>query len=110
MHVGDMDGTANVKGKSGKWSADATVLVHDSNHGAVAGAVVTLSMSGAATGQVSGTTDANGLVTLSTGNLSSGNSVTFTLVSVTHDTLTYADADTHDPDAGENGKTVTASR
>lgn len=109
IHVGDLDGSANVKGKSGKWSASVTVTVHDDAENDVANATVTLQMSGAASGQVSGSTGTDGTVTLDSGNISGGGSVAFTVVSVLHASLDYVAADNHDVDGDTNGNTATVS-
>lgn len=78
MHVGDLDGTASLKGKSGKWEATVTVTIHDSSHSLVANATVYATLSGAKSGSVSGTTGSGGTVTFSTGAINgSGTSVTF---------------------------------
>jgi hypothetical protein len=36
--------------------------------------------------------------------------VTFTVVTLTHATLTYASADNHDPDGDSNGSSITVKR
>ena len=106
MHVGDIDGSSQVKGKSDKWSANVTVTIHDNNENSVAGATVTGQWSGATSGTVSGVTTEDGSVTFSTGNLNSGSSVTFVVTNVT-DTLTYDDVANHDPDGDSDGTTFT---
>lgn len=109
MHVADLDGSANVKGRSGKWEALVTVRIEDGNGNPVANANVTVSLSGAATGQVSGATDSTGAVTLGTGNLSDGTSVTFTVVNVTG-SASYDSGANADPDGDSNGTTITVTR
>jgi subtilisin len=110
LHVGDLDGTASVKGKSGKWEAFVTVTVHDAGHLPVPNATVSGEWSGAKIGPASGTTGGDGTVTIGTGNLNSGTSVTFTVTNVTHDTLDYAAAANHDADGDSNGTTITVNR
>lgn len=89
MHVGDLDGSKNLKGKSGRWEVFITVTILDENNNPVANAEVTGEWSSAITGTVLGTTGSDGTITFTTGNLSGGNSVTFTVNDVTHDTLIY---------------------
>ena len=110
MHVGDLDGTKDVKGKSGRWEVFVTVTVHDENENPVANATVTGDWSGDTTGSVSGTTGSDGTVTFSTGNMSGGTSVTFTVTDVTHETLDYDDTANLDPDGDSNGTTITVSK
>jgi hypothetical protein len=109
MHVVDLDGVTNVKGRSGKWEAFVTVTVHDTNGNPVSNATITASWSGDASGTVSGSTSSDGTVTLSTGNLSSGNSVTFTVDDVAHGSLAYDSGANTDPDLsdGSDGTTIT---
>ena len=92
MHVGDLTSDKKVIGRSGKWQVHVTVTIHNENHQPVSGATVFGSWSGAISGTVSGTTESDGSVTLSTGNLSGGTSVTFAVTGVTHSTLTYEPA------------------
>ena len=106
LHVGDLDASSKEKGKSGKWEAFVTVRIHDNNENPVANATVTGNWSGAATGSVSGITSSDGTVTLATGNLSSGSSVTFEVTSVAN-TLSYNAALNHDPDGDSAGTVIT---
>jgi subtilisin len=108
MHVGDLDGTSNLKGKSGKWSAIVMVTVHDSNHAAVSNATVSVSWSTGKT--ASGTTDSNGQVSFDSGVSNGGStSITLTVENVTHATLTYDKAN-HDPDGDSDGTSITVSK
>jgi K319L-like, PKD domain/Trypsin len=110
MHVGDIDGASQVKGKSNKWSADVTVTIHDDNQSPVAGATVTGQWSGAAGGSATGVTATNGTVNFSTGNLSGGSSVTFMVTDVVG-TLDYDSGANHDPDGGDSdGTTITVQK
>lgn len=97
VHVGDLDGTKNVKGKSGRWEAFVTVTVHDDGDALVADATVTGTWSGAASGTISGVTAGDGTVTFSTGTLSGGDSATFTVDNISH-TSSYDETKNHDPD------------
>jgi hypothetical protein len=65
---------------------------------------------GATAGSVSGTTGSDGTVTFSTGNMASGDSVTFKVTDVTHDTLTYDSTANHDPDGDSDGTTIILSK
>jgi len=98
MYVGDLDGSTDLKGTSGRWEVFVTVTIHDENHNPVANATVAGAWSGATTGTVSGTTGSDGTVMVSTGNMSGGVSVTFTVTGVDHVTLTYDVGANHDPD------------
>lgn len=112
MHVGDLDGSVNVKGKSGKWEAFVTVVVHADTDAPLANATVTLTWSGTGSpnnGQVTGVTDASGAVTLGTGNITSGSSVAFTVQSLTHASRTYDATKNHDPESDSNGTTIVVS-
>ena len=109
MHVGDLDGIALERGKSGNWEARVTVMIEDDGGQPVAGATVAGTWSGAAGGNVSGVTGADGTVTLSTGKLSGGTSVKFTVTGVTG-LLSYSPGGNHDPDGDSDGTTITVER
>jgi len=107
MHVGDLDRAITNQGST--WIAIATITVHDSNHSPVANATVSGSWSNGTTGSC--TTSGSGPCTVSQLGLPKRTgSVTFTVASVTHATLTYKSADNHDPDGDSNGTSVTVSR
>jgi len=91
MHVDSFSGTVNARGASGQWAALVTVMVVDEAGKAVFGANVTGAWSGAASGTSSGITGSDGKVTLSSENMKSGTSATFTVTDVTHSTLKYDD-------------------
>jgi subtilisin len=110
MHVGDLDGSTHVKGKSGKWEAFVSVTIHDENHNTVAEATVSGTWSGDAGGPVSGVTGSDGTVTFSTGEMNGGGSVNFTVDNVTHIALTYNATLNHDPDGDSDGTTITISK
>jgi len=109
MHVGDLDGAKDLKGKSGRWEVFVTVTIHDENLNPVANAMITGEWTGATAGSVSGTTGSDGTVTFSTGNMSGGTSVTFTVADVIHETLVYDDTADHDPDPDSDGTSITVS-
>ncbi len=106
VHVADLDGVSKIKGKSGKWEVTVTVTIHDADNNLIAGATVTGTWTGAASGSISGVTGADGIVTLRTGNMTSGAEVTFTVDDVTGDGLTYDATANHDPDGDSNGTTI----
>ncbi|MGD2165313.1 MAG: PKD domain-containing protein, partial [Anaerolineae bacterium] len=108
IHVGDLDGVADMKGKSGRWEAFVTVLIHDADGYRVSGATVTGEWSGVASGIVSGITGNEGTVTFSTGNMTGGE-VTWMVLDVTHEAFTYDADDNHDPDGDSDGTTITIS-
>jgi serine protease len=87
LHVGSMTGAKSAKGKN--WSATVTITALDQNNAAAAGVVVTGSWSGAKTGTASCTTATNGACSVSTGNMSSGTSVTFTVTNLAKSGYTY---------------------
>ena len=91
MHVADLDGTGAVKGNSTQWAALVTVTVVN-QAGPVSGAIVTGAWSGAVGGTGTGVTGSDGKVVLTSPNIKSGNSVTFTVTNVTHSNFTYDSA------------------
>ena len=109
MHVGDLDGATSLKGKSGKWEAVVTVMIHDASHNPVANASVTATWSGSKSGTVTGTTGTNGTVSFATGAIN-GTSVTLTIVGVTHTSLGYGSGSNHDPDSDSNGTSITVNK
>jgi hypothetical protein len=110
VHVADLDGSAQAKGKSGRWEASVTVAVHDHGNAPVAGAAVTGQWSDATSGVATGTTAADGSVTFSTGTMTTGTSASFTVVSVSAGALAYDPAANADPDGDSDGTTITVSR
>jgi hypothetical protein len=108
-HCGDLDGSAANQG-SLKWKATVTVVIHDASENPAAGATVSAQWSAGATGTA--TTGANGQGTFTLSNLSKQNtpSVTLTITSVTHPTLTYNAGANHDPDGDSNGTSITVNR
>ncbi|TDI87126.1 MAG: DUF11 domain-containing protein [Chloroflexi bacterium] len=97
MHVGDLDGSSNASGKKG-WKATVTITVHDASHALVADATVSGSWSNGASGTATCTTDSSGQCSVTSKRISnSEGSVTFTVNTVTHATLTYRPADNDDP-------------
>jgi len=108
-HVGDLDGTTHVKGRSGWWEAFVTATIHDGAEQPVSDAIVTGTWSGDASGTVSGTTASDGTVTFATGNLRSSSGVTFTIDDVSS-SLTYDPAENHDPDGDSDGTSISVNK
>jgi PKD repeat protein len=107
MHVGDLD----IVGASQQtaWTAFATITVHDSAYGPLAGATVSGSWSNGLAGSC--TTNASGQCTLSNAAIPKKiGSITFTVVDVTHVTATYQSAWNHDPDGDSDGTSVRVSK
>jgi dipeptidyl aminopeptidase/acylaminoacyl peptidase len=107
MHVGDLDRASTLQ--PGSWTAIVTITVHDSSHSPVANATARGSWSNG--GTVSCTTAASGACTVSkSGLFKIPATVTFTVVNVTHVTLSYQSAANHDLDGDSNGSSITVSR
>lgn len=85
---GSISGSSSSQG--GRWTATATIVVHDASHATVAGANVTITWSGGASGTSNGTTNASGSVTLSKSNIKNNKtSVTATITNITKAGCTY---------------------
>ncbi len=110
MHVADLDGTVNLRGASGQWAALVTITIVDSDENPVSGATVTGTWSGATNGTSAGLTNADGMVTLSSGNMKSGTEVTFAVTDVTHSALTYDSSKNNDPDGDSDGTVITVTK
>ena len=109
VHVGDLDGTSAVTNKT--WRATVTIRVDNGAHAAVAGATITGSWSGAATGTSSCTTSATGVCTLTQSNLPrSRATITFTVTGIVSAGATYVSSANHDPDGSSNGTVITIRR
>jgi hypothetical protein len=96
-----------IPGKSGKWQVSVTVTIHDEDENPVINATVTGEWHEAKSGIVSGTTGNDGTVTFSTGNMTNGSRLTFTVLNVTHESLDYDPFANHDPDNDSDGTTIT---
>lgn len=101
MHLSALEAVALRKGRSTNWEAVFTAAILDANGSPVANATVTGSFSGAVSGTVSGVTDANGKVSFSSGNVSTSSTITFTVLSVSHNTFDY------DPEANATDTSIT---
>jgi PKD repeat protein len=104
MHLDSLQGKSISKGKKGWWKAIITVTINDEDGNPVSNATVFGEWSGATSGKVSAMTGSGGTIKFTTDKMKDGNSVTFTVVDVTHDTLFY------DPDANHNGNSITVYR
>jgi subtilisin family serine protease len=98
IHVGDLDASKKTKGKSNSWQVNE-------DEKKIADATVTGRWTGALTKTVSGVTDRKGKVKFNTSRMSGGTSVTFTVIDVTHQTLSYDNTANHDPDGDSNNGT-----
>lgn len=87
LHVGNMTAVKSIKGKN--WSATVTITALDQNNQPVSGVVVTGAWSGAKTGNASCTTGSNGACSVTTGNMNSGTTVTFTVNNLAKDGYVY---------------------
>jgi hypothetical protein len=107
MHVGDLDRATTNQGST--WTATATITMHDGNHSPVASATVSGSWSNGGAGSC--TTNASGQCGVPRSTIPKNmRNVVFTVVNVTHATLTYRSPDNHDPDGDSNGAAITVNR
>ncbi|MHB1414309.1 MAG: N-acetylmuramoyl-L-alanine amidase [Chloroflexota bacterium] len=110
VHIADLDGRVSTRGKSSFWEAFVTATVRDTAGAPVANATVTGSWSGDASGSVSGVTASDGTATLSTGSISGGSQVVFTVQDVSGDGLTYDEGANTDPDGDSSGTIITITK
>jgi hypothetical protein len=104
VHVGDLDGTANVMGKN--WEVGVAIAVHDQDHNPVCDATVSGLWSGEYVGTGSCTTDASGRCSVTSSKMKSGTSLTFTVGGVTHTSLDYQPLENHDLDGDSDGTRI----
>ena len=95
IHLGDLAAGKKVKGKSDLWEVFVTVTVHDEACNPLVGARVSGEWSNALRGPASGTTGRKGTATFKTGKIKGGDSVTFTVIEVEHNTFIYDAFDNH---------------
>jgi PKD repeat protein len=107
MHVGDLDGRAEVLQKN--WNAVATVTLHAGNHGPAAGVVVSGSWDD---GTVSScTTDSIGqCLFVKYAIPRKANTVTLTVTRAADGKRVYTSASNHDPDGDSTGSRITIRR
>jgi subtilisin family serine protease len=103
-HVGDLD--ASVSSVKRNWQATVSVTVHDASENVLAGAVVTGTWAGGASGTVTCTTNAAGTCSVASGTISAKKtSATFTVTGVSASGFSY-NAANHDPDGDSNGSSI----
>ncbi len=107
--MGDLDRAATLSGS--KWNAVVTITIHDNNEKLVANATVNGKWTSGASGTASCVTNSSGVCQVSKTGLSIKTaSVTFTLTSATHATLTYQSSANHDPDGDSTGTSITVAK
>ena len=106
VHVGDLDGSSDVV--KNRWNATIMILVHNAAEEPVAGASVSGTWSGGATGGASCVTDVSGWCSVVKTNLKGNvSSVTWTVSDVVVGADVYQPTDNHDPEADSDGSTIT---
>lgn len=109
MHVADLDGASIANGRL--WTARVTILIRTGGGNPVSGSIVSGNWSNGASGAASCTTASSGQCVLSkSGVRKNVNSVTFTVTSVAHNTLSYDASANVDPDGDSNGTTITIGK
>jgi len=107
LHVGDLDDSSTSQSLTW-WTASVTVMVHDGDHNAVEGAMVSGTWSGGASGTATGTTNPGGLCTFSYPNIHKKNPiVTLTVDNITKNSVQYVPNENHDPDGDSDGNSIT---
>jgi hypothetical protein len=107
LHCGDLDRSAANSGKN--WKATVVVTVHDGAEDPVPGATASVQWSTGATD--TRVTDATGKATFTLNSISKQTpSVSLTMTSVTHASLTYSDLANHDQDGDSNGTSITVNK
>ena len=107
IHVGDIDlKSKQVKGRSGKWSAEIMVKVHNSQHQELSNVKVSVEWSGASIGTETGITNNDGEVFFETGNIE-GTSITLTVVNLEKEYNVYEPKSNHDPEEDSDGTHLT---
>jgi choice-of-anchor B domain-containing protein len=112
MHIGDLDGSAVLGGRGGKWNATVTITVHATGEGPVENATVDGSWSAGANGSGSCVTDTSGQCSITVNNVRRNSStVMFAVTSASHASLVYSSGSNHDPDPDpdSNGTTIIVS-
>jgi hypothetical protein len=107
IHVGDIDlKEKQVKGRSGKWSVNILVRVHDFQHQGLSDVTVTVEWSGGITGTETGLTDDNGEVLFETGD-TEGTSITLIVINLEKEYNLYDPEVNHDPEEDSDGTLIT---
>jgi hypothetical protein len=108
-HVGDLDGSAS--GNKSAWTARVTITVHDTIHQIVAGAVVSGTWSGGASGTGTCTTGAGGACSIVSASVKKrDNTATFTVRGITASGLSYSASQNHEPDGDSTGTAITIAK
>jgi thermitase len=108
-HIGDLDGSSAANKST--WTALLTLAVHNTNHLAVPGAVVTGTWSGGAAGSGTCTTGGNGTCVIVSSSLRKKDGVaTFTVTGVAASGLGYSAAQNHDPDGDSTGTVISIAK
>jgi hypothetical protein len=109
-HVGDLEAASSPDSRN-RWSATVSVTVHDTNESSIAGATVGGSWSSGASGSGTCVTDGAGKCSMSKSNIK-GNvgSVTFTIDSISHPSISYLPSANHDSDGDSNGTSIQVSK
>ena len=104
LHVTDLDGSS-VSTSGRRWRATVQITVVDAAGAAVSGATVTGAWSQGATGSSSAVTNASGVATVQTSNLSRPTtpSVRFSVAGIAHAALSYNAARNQDPEGDSDG-------
>lgn len=107
IHVGDLD--TRIGTDASGWWAQATIRVHNTTHGAVAGALVTASWSDGVAGMGQCTTNSRGYCNLRAEIPASVTSITLTIDDVVKAERFYSSGMNHDSDGDSNGTIFTIS-
>jgi len=108
-HVGDLDGSAS--SDRSVWTARVIITVHNAIHQIVAGAVVSGTWSGGATGTGTCTTGAGGTCSIVSASLKKrDNTATFTVTGITASGLSYSASQNHEPDGDSTGTAITIAK
>jgi hypothetical protein len=107
VHVGDIDGLAQLTGKN--WKASVVITIHDGNHNPVPNATINGTWSDGYTGSC--LTDVTGYCTITSSKIASGaNTITFTISNVAYSSSLYRATDNHDPDGDSDGSSITVQK
>jgi len=107
IHVGDLDRKA--KNVDAEWRAQVKTLVHEGNHVAESGVLVTLNVSGGV-GTRTCTTVASGVCEVSVVVRDAVPSLTFTVTSISKAGFSYDAGANHDPDPDSDGTTIVVNQ
>jgi hypothetical protein len=108
--VGNLEG-ATAATNRGMWTASTTITAHTAADAALAGAVVSVSWSGASAGSGTCTTSTAGTCTVRTSNIkSSSGSVTFRVTNLTKAGTQYTPAANHDSNGNSTGTQIVVTR